>query len=63
MTEPNQTDEVKLDQGFQITCKNCGSTECRIDNDMGVGSSQTGAYGSIEIVCPACNQVEIIMGG
>lgn len=55
-----EPDKVQLDKGFEIKCLNCGSTECRVDNDFGV--SDSGAWGSVKIVCPRCPQEETILG-
>ncbi len=46
---------------FQIQCMKCGSYNCEIENNMGMGSSGTGAYGSIDIECKTCGNIKPIV--
>lgn len=46
---------------FTITCDKCGSSNVRISDSTGCGSSWTGCWGSIDIECHDCdNQYEIM---
>jgi len=47
---------------FQIKCLSCGSTDVKIDDSLAMGSSQTGIYGSIDLVCQKCGATKEIKG-
>jgi len=49
-----------ISKSFTIKCNKCGSDEITIDYDLHMGSSWTGQYGSIDMVCDKCQQREII---
>ena len=40
------------DEGnFEIKCLSCGSTDVEVIDSRGMGSSQTGAWGSLDLYC------------
>lgn len=39
--------------GFTIICDKCKSNECYIDSNVGF-SDESGAWGSVDIICKKC---------
>lgn len=47
--------------GFVITCQKCGSTDVYVENSLGF-SSESGQWGSVDLVCANCNESVAIYG-
>jgi hypothetical protein len=39
---------------FAFRCRACGSVRCRVEDNVQMGSSWTGPYGSADLVCLDC---------
>lgn len=48
-------------EGFECKCKKCGSTNVGIEDNVRCGTSWTGMFGSVDIVCRDCEYSEEIM--
>jgi ssDNA-binding Zn-finger/Zn-ribbon topoisomerase 1 len=63
MADVQTTEAEMLKQqypGFTITCDNCQSTRVRLDDNRGY-SPDSGAWGSVDLVCLDCpNSVELV---
>jgi len=52
--------EIEYKKKFDIECEQCGSHDVVIENDLGWGSTWTGMYGAIKMICNDCkNEVRI----
>ena len=45
---------------FIVICPRCGNRNIEINDYRACGSSQTGRYGSIDLICPKCNATQEI---
>jgi hypothetical protein len=43
---------------FSLVCEKCGSKNVSVENNLAMGSSWTGMYGSCEIECQDCGEEE-----
>jgi hypothetical protein len=56
-----QDDIDKQWPGFTVTCKACGSTNVRLENDQGY-SPESGSWGGVHLHCTACDAKVTISG-
>jgi hypothetical protein len=62
----NNADKIDLDAfdpkpgEFKVVCLGCGSSDVEVDDGRAMGSSQTGAYGSLDFRCRKCGAVKLI---
>lgn len=54
------TDTARGAEPFTITCKTCGSTDVEYRNDMNAGSSVTGPWGEMYLICRNCKAMKIL---
>lgn len=41
-------------EGFTCTCDKCGNSNVSIEDNVRMGSTWTGVYGSVDLVCRDC---------
>jgi len=59
----SQADADETHPGFQITCRNCGSTAVIVDSSLGF-SATSGGWGSVDLRCGQCGAyTEIVKSG
>lgn len=50
----------KTHEGFTVTCDKCGSKVVTVENSLGF-SAESGSWGSVDLVCQACdNRTELV---
>ena len=50
-------DHFKEIRGFTCKCDKCGSDDVAITDSVAMGSSWTGQYGSVDLICNNCKNI------